>query len=738
MVTFIFKGQPLGQARAARLLLGGAGQRAPGVQQNDGFGATWRNNKRIIILGNVFLLMLLSPALMLISPYLPSPSVFRSSSTSSPPPNNSTTYIQQHSVRTEPYPLRENLDSLFRSLANVVEDVYFLEQSPCQTHQLPHWQQRQSHDPFRGPPPNSSDKHSDSDGNNNVETICGTPPLYNGTLLFTASQLIMSMYGDISKQADRYVRAYQDDHYREATDSFYRELDSRERLDDPWILQYVDRVHAGLHPILLILADGHPDRYHNLAPPGFAALQNAWRTAFSSSALVNSEGDASVDDDNGKLLTATAGLMLSEHSLWAKRVGIALEHALDKADEELKRPLPPGLEFILDPNFSQPETLSGGEKGFEEEEEGGQRRKSEAGGDGEEEEEMKKKTTFGENYQQRSDDQQNDQDAKGNEKDPWSKLNPFLDKLQVPSRPRWQAAREWNSWTLEIILRVYFARTGVPPLSSSSPSTTKIWYDRQPSMFRELLFSAKRTTRVLRGAEAGLQRFEDLTLAWFAAQDIINTTKTAAEASEASPNENNKAKGRWWSRNPLARGRNYGREDGSSSSTGDAEDEEEEEEEEEGHDQDEWPYGDSSRTRSKTRSKTRTRRKWEELRRYRLHAGLAAVQADQLSHRVQGVLEQWQKLGDELAGLVDGNMKKVDTEVLSVVEPGEASDDQGRQQQRVVTLGVTTTVYTLPSSIEDLIVIFKNISLAADEFYRALGVHVHLLQDEYPRPEWWR
>lgn len=635
-------------------------------QQPVGFWDTYRQNRRLIWINNIVLTLLLLPAVACVVSF----SVGRSQSaqtsttqatqatttttttTTQPADSSNTETIWIHEVAntTKPFPLSDQFEALFQSLTSIVENAYIVHQSPCQTHHLL-----------------SSSASSNSKSEQDEE--CRDAPLYNGTLYASAVQVVDAIYRDIADQADRHVRAYSTLHpdnapgYRDAVTAFRHQWAHITSFQDPWVARYVGRLHLlGWHPALLLLADGSvgdDNSYPNLAPQGFAAMHEAWDTTFSGGGGQPVDHDDVEDNEewnqDGKSLSATSTDVASLHALWARRLAIALGSSMHPQDQQ-------------DPHegIYRPTLLLWGDE-------------EEGGGDGDDYGTWESETYM---VEPEDDGEDNDSDNDGDYQDSrWNKA--YRQFFQPPSSLRDEAPRAWDRWVLRIIIQVYFDRLETTSQAGEPPQ----WDPEQtPMELRRLLIAANHTAAGLRAQEAGLRRFEDLTLMWFAAQDILDATEQQQQQQKQGEEAS------WWRRNPF------------------------------------WSHTSSTAPPPPPviAGKTRSRHQWDELHRLRLHTGLAVGLTERLMIQIQALVIQWQNLGKKLIAIMDSDMRLAHKDILSIVDGATT---------KTITVLETTTEYTL-EPIPNLAAMFLSLADALSDFEKTFTEQMELLESRFPVPEW--
>lgn len=628
-------------------------------------------------------------------------------------------WIRQLQTQEKLYPLEENFAALFEDFVAVGEAASFITLSGCQTGRL-----LSSSSPITETTNSQNTNFNKQTENTTGANICGwAPPLYNGTLYTTSLTLIDALYATVATQASTYIRAH-------PALFASRVSEFRQRWLNGTFPNQFGIQQAGGHidvELALLLPASSPSsmtQMHSgridLITTGFTLVHSAWLDARRPTFTIMGPATA---------LPSSAKGMLRTQAQWASRTHSALRHVLLRAHSDILSSIPPGLESIWyagfqdvvdrlgltekvrkamayasmleligmpeENSFAEPSIVK--EKAQEEyEDEAGwrwswwtttpgvkQKREYDKGDDGEWGEGgdqatgdgAKDKSTYtGGLYDEEEEAHQDQQNQHEQES---AKTDDYMDWLDPPSRPRWDAPHVWDIWLLQTVLRIFFSKE--EPYSQPGSSSSSVFSGGDKADLDALAVAAGRVATKLATVKAAVQQFEHVVAVWYAGQHALQV----AEVERDSQSEDE-----WRTR---------------------------------------WPFsllvpGQQHRQQQQEAeaSATHSQRLWDQLHRISAHNTLAITHATKLQAQIKAVTDRWEALGQELAGIVRGNMSTVQEEVIH--KPSEGM--QG-------TLLVTRTIYSVPS-VEYFSDKLNEMSRRTMAIIKGLQDYVDKLEGEFP------
>lgn len=601
-------------------------------------------------------------------------------------------WMRRFQIQEKVYPLEENFAALFEDFVAVGEAASFITLSGCQTGRL-----LSSSSPTTETTTNSQNTNfNEQTENTTAANLCGwAPPLYNGTLYTTSLTLIDALYATVATQASTYIHAHPALFASRVADFRQRWLNGT--FPNQFVLEQAGgRVDVEL--ALLLPASSPPSTTHehsgriDLITTGFTSVHKAWLDA--RRPVVAIIGPAI------SLPTRAEG-MLRTQAQWASRTHSTLRHVLLRAHANILSRIPPGLESIWYAGFQDVvDGLGLTEEvrkamayasilqlvGVPEEDSFAKPLVMRAEAQEEYDDEagwrwswwtttprakQKQEDDAGRLYDEDEEAHQGQQDKHEEES---AETDDYMVWLDPPSRPRWDAPHAWDTWLLQIVLRIFFSKEefGRQPDSSSSyvfPGGDKADLDA-------LAVTADRVATRLATVEAAVQQFEHVVAIWYAGQHALQV----AEAERDSGSEDE-----WWTR---------------------------------------WPFSLLAPGQLDHKnlffSTPHSQRLWDQLHRISAHNTLAITHATKLQDQIKAVTDRWEALGQELASLVRGNMSTVQEEVIH--KPSEGM--QG-------TLLVTRTMYSVPS-VEYFSNKLNEMSRRTMAIIKGLQDYVEELEGEFP------
>lgn len=707
----------------------------------NGFAGAWRRHTKLIILtnlGTIILAVFFAAVFVLLSHISASP---RSGTWSPTSPSVGQEKIPKNViVRIEqtvhaPYPLEDRITSLFNQYKLVHESCVYVLQSKCQNGRLisapghsqntkpkhepqpPFQEQKNDGEDNRhsqdGSPPLQQEEEEEGDKDN--QDIC-TPPLVNGTLHRTTLALLTSIYTDISDTAARHVHTHRRT-YRAQLLALYRYLRHHRHTDED----------IGLAQALLLqpipLNNGGDDDLDNssqssLVGLGFVSATESMRAARRAVKKLSPPAQA---------VETTAEIMLGVQTTFAARAVHTIQVGWDFAHRDVAEDLKllgSGQERKGDKAYrgGDGEGVGDGETGsfpglkgngikynghgsHRDGKQGHKTGGSDGGSDG------------GYKNGPRNDSEPGD-DHNSNNKTfhmpSWIKTLPSNLYSQADGTTRHQ----WDHWVASLVLRYLFGKDGA---SWNEQREQKHQGQRHQHVFtlddvdKTDLQDVSSTLAKLRDAlapvEAHLIRFEQVTAAWYAGEEL---GFARAMNEDEPPNNNNDE----------------------DDEVGDDDGDEDDGEEKYGEFHDVVQSGvtwltnkfsslymttqQAQKTKEQQHQKQRRRQKWDELRRVRMLTQLALTDVTRAHALLEATMQEWDDLAQDLVDLVNGKMMRM--------------THTDEQVGMMIHRSVTITVYTLPEPL-----VFLNTLLRLTSELLAYQEDVGKVRDQlrtmFPSPE---